>query len=168
MPSDKAEDIAWASQLAPNPPTDPTPAKEVAVRDGTVYVASEQTVYALDASDGSRTWASGDLADYFWARLAVTPSTVYAVTPDAVIALDAASGEKQWTFDEPMSVGMATAGETLFLASTPPDDQTTLLGVGDNGTERWRHRVDGQAWSLTPAHGRVYAGTNDGRVLAFS
>jgi len=163
-----AEDIAWASRLAPNNPTDPTPAKEVAVRDGTVYVASEQTMYALDASDGTRTWASGDLADYLWSRLAVTPSTVYAVTPDAVIALDATTGEKKWTVEEPMPVGMAATGDTLFLASTPPDDQTTLLGVGDGGTERWRHGVDGRVRSLTPAHGRVYAGTNDGRVLAFA
>ncbi len=163
-----AEDIAWASRLAPNNPTDPTPAKEIAVRDGTVYVASEQTVYALDASDGSRMWASGDLADYLWSRLAVAPNTVYAVAPDAVIALDATSGEKKWTVEEPMPVGMATTGEMLFLASTPPDDRTTLLGVGDDGTELWRHGVDGQAWSLTPAHGRVYAGTNDGRVLAFA
>jgi outer membrane protein assembly factor BamB len=163
-----AEEIAWSNRLAPNNPTDPTPAKKVAVRDGTVYVASEQTVCALNASDGSRKWASNDLADYLWARLAVTPSTVYAVTPAAVVALDAATGEKQWTIDAPMPVGVAAAGNTLFLASTPPDEQTTLLVVGEDGTELWRHEFDGQIRSLMPAHDRLYAGTNDGHVLAFA
>ncbi len=163
-----AEQIAWSKRLAPNTPTEPTPAKEVAVRDGTVYVASEQSVYALEASDGSHKWASEDLADYLWARLAVTSSTVYAVTPAGVVALTAGTGEKQWEIDAPSPVGMAAAGETLFLASTPPDEQTTMLVVGEDGTALWRHEFDGQIRSLTPAHGRLYVGTNDGRVLAFA
>jgi len=93
---------------------------------------------------------------------------VYAVTPAGVVALSAGTGEKQWEIDAPSPAGMAAAGETLFLASTPPDEQTTMLVVGEDGTELWRHEFDGQIRSLTPAHGRLYAATNDGRVLAFA
>jgi hypothetical protein len=78
------------------------------------------------------------------------------------------TGEKQWEIDAPSPAGMAAAGETLFLASIPPDEQTTMLVVGEDGTELWRHEFDGQIRSLTPAHGRLYAATNDGRVLAFA
>lgn len=94
--------IVWTRRLAPDTPTDPTPARAVAVREGTVYVASEQGLWAFDAADGTRVWASGDLADDLWARhMTVTSEQVIVTAAGTALGLDAATGETRWTTEVP-------------------------------------------------------------------
>jgi outer membrane protein assembly factor BamB len=114
------------------------------IRDGVAYVGSSDAaaVYAFDAADGRRRWAT-DVAGWAWGQPAVTEDRIYSGTASqagylaqhagGLVALDRRTGALVWRF-----------------ASTPSDSGaygfpgSTALGMG-----------------------RVFATSLDGRVYAF-
>ena len=96
-------------------------------------------------------------------------------------ALDAASGKERWAFRAGGPIrtrAVASSGAVYFQAD---DGILYALGAAD-GKERWRtrggdkpvvrlppsdpkSRFDRFGWDVTAAGGRLYLGTQDGRVL---
>ncbi|MEU6688115.1 serine/threonine-protein kinase, partial [Streptomyces sp. NPDC046832] len=176
------------------PPTRPTTAKPSrqpwthttsgyfrslpAVVDGTVYIRSDDKLYALDAATGTPRWTYTTEITSLLRKLilatgsgfsspAVVDGTVYIGSADEKVhALDAATGTLLWTH---------TTGGRVF-SSPAVVDGTVYIGSNDykvyaldaaTGTPRWTYTTRGEVRS-SPAvvDGTVYIGSDDDKVYA--
>ena len=115
------------------------------VADGNVYAVAEESLFALDLTDGSVRWsretveleeAADEIApepqshvvSFESAPVAVTNGLVYAVASDAgCAAFDAADGETEWThwrrdFSGLSFSGIAATDERVYVSGSPEDD----------------------------------------------
>jgi eukaryotic-like serine/threonine-protein kinase len=130
-----------------------------AVAGGTVYIGSDDKVYALDAATGHprRTYTTGGPVS---SGPAVAGGTVYAGSGDhKMYALDAATGQLRWAYTTggPVSSGPAVAGGTVYIGSA--DDKVYALDAA-TGQLRWAYATGGPVSSgLAVAGGTVYIGS---------
>jgi outer membrane protein assembly factor BamB len=158
----------WTARLTPDSDGRPTPARSVTVRGGRVYVTGSERVYAFDSADGSRLWQSSRWDGLRPTLHAVARGTVFLGGSTGVRALDAASGRRRWRRPGFDVFDLAAAGGTLFVLSRSPDsDRASLVALAASGRDLWGVTVDAPVTTITPARGRLYAGTDDGRLLAF-
>lgn len=82
--------------------------------DSTVYVASDDTLYAFDASDGAALWEheTGGTID---PGIAPGDTQLYVADTDAVVALEEGAAEPSATFETPAAP--VQVGETVQLAA---------------------------------------------------
>lgn len=93
---------------------------------------------------------------------------VLAVCEDGnVYALDAATGELLWTAATDGSIGtlVAIVGEVVFVTSS---DRSLRALDAPTGDQLWRLDVIGSPTMPAVSGGRVFVGTNVGRVVAIS
>ncbi len=152
------------------------------VRDGVLFIGNRDGhLYALDAATGAERWRfdSGDWVD---TTPALTNGLVYVANQAGILfALDAATGQERWR----QSLGPAGAvpspaasPELGIVAATGADGTLRVLDAA-NGAVRWTSGPDPAtrdddastaaktiAGPPVIAHGLVYAGTADARVLA--
>jgi outer membrane protein assembly factor BamB len=129
------------------------------VAGGTVYVGSDDNVYALDAATGQVRWTYTTERAVF-SSLAVASGTVYVASLDNVYALDAATGQVHWTYRTGGFVfsSLAVASGTVYVGS---DDNVYALDAA-TGQVRWTYTTEGAVFSsLAVASGTVYVASDD-------
>ncbi|WP_345429157.1 protein kinase domain-containing protein [Actinoallomurus vinaceus] len=119
--------------------------------DAMVYFASDSTVYALSASDGTPRWHrqlffEGSSAGI---EVATAGGDLFVETPDAVLRLDPATGAIRWQW-QPNHCGMVISEvfvatpDVLLAACRSPTNITTLEALDtQRGRERWHRTVSG-------------------------
>ncbi|WP_162562409.1 outer membrane protein assembly factor BamB family protein [Salinigranum rubrum] len=108
--------------------------------------------------------------------LAVTPGGTVVVSageePSTVLACDVADGAVKWRreFDQYVREPVV-AGDVVLVAGSPAElarnEVVRALDV-DTGEGLWQWEVEGRAERLAAAGGRVYVGTDSGRVVALA
>jgi len=138
--------------------------------DGTIYVGSEETLHALDPSDGSSRWTVeldvGSFPEI--GRPAVADDTVLAPVKETLVALAAADGTERWRFEAEEDDGV--------WAAPPVVNGTAIVGAGESavhgvalgdGNERWRFEGENlEAGSTTIGEGTAFLNSRGGRVHA--
>lgn len=136
----------------------------------TVYVGSrDETVYALDATDGTTRWTV-ETDDWVLASPRVTDGVVYIATGRRLYALDAASGDELWAkrVDGGIRSQPTVADGTVYVGSR---DAHVYAFDRETGSRRWAletgrtHRSAVLA-APTVADGVVYVGNGNGTVVA--
>jgi len=117
-----------------------------------------------------------------WPGTTLWHGVVYAGAEDGRMhALDAGTGHERWTFAAggPIRTRAVVSGDALYFQA---DDGVLYALAADTGRERWRLRVTEKAILRRPpsdpgsrfdrfgsdvavAHGRLFLGTHDGRLL---
>ena len=147
-----------------------------AIVEETAYAVTEETVYALDATDGTERW---QFQEEFPLWYDVGSERVFVTGRDAdrLFALDL-TGETQWVSDIelPDTEAVTVAGDTLFASGleVETDDagtQTYTTRVhafdGGEGDERWQVEYEDRLvlpWAAID--GLLYSTGSDGRVYA--
>lgn len=135
-----------------------------------VYTAgSDNSVRALDISDGNEDWSFSHSDSVEDVAIAPGGETVYSVGIDEKLrAIDASDGTEDWNFDghDGWVVGVAVSpdGETVYTSSE--DESVRAVGASD-GTENWQSDVhsDGvKAVAVHPDGDVVYTASSDGTV----
>jgi len=144
-----------------------------AVADGTVYVAwgapagtAPYEVVAVDAATGTERWrwATPDHHRLFLG--AVTDATVYAVSEDGnVYAIDIAThaGRLFFATGGPIESPATIVDGQLFVSS---GDRTVYALDLTTGTARWTMPVTGIPFTPAVSGGRVFVGTDLGKLVA--
>ncbi|MCL9812465.1 PQQ-binding-like beta-propeller repeat protein [Natranaeroarchaeum aerophilus] len=143
------------------------------VRDGRLYLASRETLYALDTETGETIWALDSDSDIEAVTPAVGPKRVYAVHEEGLIAVDATTGEREWEQSGAyQSSSPALDGDRLYVGVGEGDtgDRSPGLVALDrsSGTIEWQFASDTGAGLLTPVvdDGTVYVAGTDFRLYA--
>lgn len=140
-----------------------------AVADGRVYFgARDGHAYAVDGRTGEQLWRTEERMPWYIASPAVADGVLYLGSSDGLFvnALDAATGRELWrtatghrVFSSPaLFAGTLFVGNHLgrFLALAP-----------ETGEIRWELRApDGILSSPVPGDGRIYFGSDDGKVYS--
>jgi len=145
-----------------------------AVADGRIYVGSENnTLYALDRSDGTETWVV-ETGGPVRSTPAVADGTVYVGTDEGrVLAVDAESGAPEWDIEV----------DGRVRASPAVADGRVHVGSGNGAVYAIDTATGEQVWAFEEPEGRVdtapavvtggtetdlrvYVGSEDGRVYA--
>ena len=138
--------------------------------DNTVYIGSQDNVYALDGTTGSQKWVLPDLV-YTTSGLGLAlgvNSTLYVTSAvGKVYALDGATGTQKWVSTIPSGVTSPAIGSdgTVYVGST---DYNVYALDGATGTKKWSFTTGSFVYS-SPAigtDGTVYVGSYDGNVYA--
>lgn len=166
--------VVWSRDVGVPLTTEPSLGPE-----GTIYAssqASEGGLIALD-TNGDVKWSNNDLSVHT-ATASADGDMVYAGTYSGrqLHALNAETGEVQWTFDD--NGELAGSGNTSI-----DDDGVIYLAAGklyaidseaddDANRKIWSTEEDTEIASTSPsideAESLVYAGSTDGRLVAFS
>ncbi len=148
----------------------------VTVRDGLVYDASD-SLYCLDALNGSRVWASG-LANDGGSTPAVVEGKVYAGThiwgqQSMISRFDAMTGALEWTSVIPeMTMSCLAVWEDLVIVPTFPygsSDYSPLYAFDSStGETVWATPIQGGFWDSSPVlvDSTIYICSWEGSVLA--
>lgn len=159
---------------------DGRPGGAPAVSGERVYFgANDETVYAVDAEDGTQQWRSGTSG--FAHQVTVADGVVYVGTSyqhetTTVHAFDASSGAELWTFDGKggANAAPAVAGDTVFVHSADgsahgyASDTLHALDAAD-GSVAWSHRTAGGGRAAPViSEGTVVVADEEGTVYAFA
>jgi len=134
------------------------------VAQGTIYVAGDGQVYALDAATGATRWSAPAPAPVSLVVLA--DARVLGVGATIAAAFDAASGAPSWTRpldDAGAPVGAVTTADALFL--TAAKGATRRLALFD-GQIVWTHMVEGRPSPPLVVKESVYVGDTANRFHA--
>lgn len=149
-----------------------------AVAGGSVYVTNveEGTIYALDASDGSKRWDRTITDGRAEGTPTVVDDTVYATGGGTLFALNTADGTERWRFeipgsDQKIAASPAVGDGTAFVGSVYEwrgDDDTGLHAVDTaDGTRRWSYTdISEVRASPVVANETVYVGDEAGTFHA--
>jgi outer membrane protein assembly factor BamB len=90
-----------------------------AVVDSTVYVASADELYALNARDGAAQWRFPLERNFGVSSPAVVDNTVFATAGRDVVAVNASDGSEQWRFETEQGPRWSptVAEGTLFIGN---------------------------------------------------
>jgi outer membrane protein assembly factor BamB len=136
------------------------------VHDGAVYASGYGgALYALEAASGEERWRV-TVDDQSRQAPSVHDGTAY--TGDitgTVYAVDAGDGTERWRASVPGFVaGVTATGAGVLVESYDEDRTRTLVSLDTEGEERWRE--SGKLRGVTVAAGTVYAGSENGKLLA--
>jgi outer membrane protein assembly factor BamB len=135
------------------------------VADGTVYVASGETLHAIDLETGGERWYLR-LGGKVQSPLRVAAGTVYGCTHDGtVFAVDASTGRGQWRFrtGAPVRGTPIHRHGTIYAAS----GETLHAIDAERGDCRWRVRTAGPVGGApTLVGGTLYIASSDGVLSA--
>ncbi|UPV74025.1 PQQ-binding-like beta-propeller repeat protein [Halorussus limi] len=124
--------------------------------DGTLFVASDGELYAVDAEAGSVAWtrqrkttnADGERVPFHVGELATDGDCVFVAwslsgANDVLAAYPVDGGETQWEFETNTNVGaVLPVADTLYLVATLPEGQRLVALDPATGQTRWQSRVD--------------------------
>ena len=144
-----------------------------AVADGTLYVArgsrvgsAPYEVVAVDGATGTERWrwATPDHHRLFIG--AVSDTTIYAVSEDGnvyAIAIETHEGRRFFATGGPIQAPATIADGQLFFSSA---DRTVYSVDLETGAVRWALPVTGAPFTPAVSGGRVFVGTDLGKVVA--
>jgi len=132
---------------------------QVALRDGTVFTASGERAYAIDAATGEQAWSQpvDHLGHHY--PVAVSGSTAFVPTrtlngattgggAGTLHALSTDSGTERWRQDAPITTAPVPAEETVYYGRSAGESAAVVARDAESGAERWRE-------SLSPTEGYV-------------
>lgn len=152
----------WRAPIAGDVPSAP------AIVDGVAYVDDgEQSLYAVDARDGTVRWQTDLVGDGYGTAAGGTPTVAdgvaYATSGDGLAAVDLDDGAVLWRVDGLAEGTPAVAGDRVFVG-----DGHGLAAADRDGHPRWRYaegddRLDAASLHHTPtaADGLVHVGVDD-------
>ena len=122
----------------------------------------ETFVYAIDAVDGGRRWATMYRGTNAAGPTAVTGDVVLAVVGNELLGLDAETGIERWSFDRPVRTGITVDGGTVYVVGSEGDSGTLYALSAADGSVEWSTPVDAETEPVTPAVSgdTVYTGEN--------
>lgn len=140
------------------------------VRDGTVYVATDEAFLALAATDGSEQWSFE--VDFEHSLDLTSPApwrdALLAPAHDTLYGLSAADGTERWRFsgaDDLDRPGPVVDG----VALVPERGGPRVYAVdATDGTERWRFETGGAVTVSAVADSTVVVGSEDEHVYGLS
>lgn len=147
------------------------PVADLSVAEGAIYAGSGAGLAALDAETGDVSW-SVDPFDGAVKRVAIRDGVVVGGTFKGARAFDATSGDPRWHHGSVGSDrGLVIAGDDVYMAGKVWDGDSKWgvesLALG-SGSVRWRQVPSPKPRSISVAAGRLYLGTDDGRLLAYA
>lgn len=140
--------------------------------DGTLFTASEATLYALDAEEGNVRWtrqrtttsADGETVPFEIGEVCCGRDSAFVAWRtsngnDRLTAYGAESGEREWEFATNATLGaVLPVGDTLYAVATMSEGQQLLALDPDSGEPRWRESVDvANEPPLAYADGRLFS-----------
>lgn len=140
------------------------------VRDGTAYLSFNDSIYAVQAADGSEDWRytpGGDMATSFFAPVAIDDQGVlYAGSYDGgVFAIDSQDGSLVWQQD--LSSGRIIGGPALAgdLLLVPSSDGNLYAVQRSGGQLVWTFTSERPLWA-TPLveNDRIYLAALDHNI----
>jgi outer membrane protein assembly factor BamB len=143
-------------------------ATQPAVVNGVVYFGGTDSLYAVQATNGSTLWTYAT-GGYVFSSPAVANGVVYFGSWDHnVYAVDASTGVKRWSYTTGGSVQAAVtvANGVVYVGS---EDHSVYALDANTGTVLWTYTTGGQVTSSPAvAYGVVYVGSWDHNVYALS
>jgi outer membrane protein assembly factor BamB len=144
-------DLEWSAPLAG--------AVQPATDGGSVYIASSDTLHALDAATGATRWTTetGDRLSLLHASAAA----VLGLGPGTVQAFDPRTGQRLWTQRFPPSgdpVGIAASATVIAVSFR--EGRVAALAPAD-GSILWQQVLDGVPSPPAVRQDRVYVGATD-------
>lgn len=142
-----------------------------ALADGVAYVNDgEQSLYALDARDGTERWRAdvgGDGHLEAGGTPTVADGTVYATSGDGLVAVTARDGAKQWRVDEFAEGTPAVTDDRVFFGDGHGLYAATCAGDVQWWYEEGADRLESPSLHPTPtaASGLVHVGVDDRATL---
>jgi eukaryotic-like serine/threonine-protein kinase len=159
--------LRWTTELGDGEVATP------AVAAGALYVArgsrggsTPYEVVSVDASNGKERWrwATPDYQRLFIG--AVSATTVYAVSEDGnvyAIDIETHEGRRFFATGGPIEAPATIANGQLFFSSA---DRTVYSLDLESGSVRWKVPVTGVPFTPAVSGGRVFVGTDLGRLVA--
>ena len=152
----------WVFQTGTNTRSSPT------VVNGTVFFASYDRLYAVDAKTGSEQWALK--IDEVQRAPAVVNGTVfvttYSTSDSSLYAVNAEEGTVQWSFktNDRVNTSPTVVDETVFFGC---HDNNLYAIDAETGEKKWSFET-GESINSSPtvANGTVYIGSGDGNLYA--
>jgi outer membrane protein assembly factor BamB len=152
-----AGERVWSFELT-------TPATGIAVAEETVIATTQVAVVALDADTGSEQWRH-ELNMVYDQSIAVRDDCVVVSTGGSLAAYAIDGGRRRW-LNRRVS-GVAIGDDVVYAVSDPEENP----GVGaydiQTGEELWFTQDAPELGAPTIAGGRLYTGTQDGRLIAW-
>lgn len=138
----------------------------LARHDGTLFAGGEH-VAAFDPASGEQRWTAEESGAVYDAP--VHDRLLFA---SGVTAVRTADGEAVWQYgtDEYIAIADAVVGDTVLVRSSPSRDDRNrhVHGVrAADGEARWEFEAEGELTRLVGGDSRAFAGSGDGRLLAF-
>ena len=159
--------IRWTADLGAGEVGTPT------LGDGLVYAGrgllaadSDHALVAIDIADGSIRWRWTSPGGGQAHMGGLANGRVYAATDDGTLAaLDALTGKQIWAdrFGEKLPSLVAIVDDVLYLSAEP---RSVRAVDARSGVQLWNVEVVGNASMPAVVDGRVFVGTNLGRVVA--
>jgi outer membrane protein assembly factor BamB len=163
----ESQAVGWATELGPGEVGTPT------VGDGLVYAGRglrapdvAHDLVALDIDDGSVVWSFESPAGQQVHMGGLAGGLVFAASEDGnLYALDATTGAAAWTasIGERLTTPVAIVDDVVYLSAEP---RAVLAVNAGSGRELWRVPVVGNGSVPAVIGGRVFVGTDLGRVVA--
>jgi len=137
------------------------------VAGGTVYVAADGAIRALDAATGEDRWQTPLTATVVAPMTWDTGWLIAMVEPGEVVALRAADGEILWRRPVgAVSSHPAVPGGERAIYLSLADSRVVALSITD-GTVLWEQKVPGTLSEPATARDRVFVGSTDNFFYAF-
>lgn len=136
------------------------------VADGTVYVCSEASVYALNEADGSERWRF-DAPGQYVRMPVIGDGTVYVGGENAIHAVDPSEGTELWRIDdlEPMRYPPVVVGDAIYAG----EGRRIRAFDAGSGEELWRFPMRQPLMApLTVVDGVVFAMLSGGTFYALT
>ncbi len=150
----------------------------VFVGSGKFSLATDDTLYAIDATTGTETWqfeTGGAVRSSPTVATVDGTQTVFAGSDDnSVYAVEAATGDERWAFETAGSVG---SSPTVVDSSTPDNHARVVVGSLDGnvyaldavtGEEQWREGQGAPVFRSSPTavDGTVFVGSENDTLTA--
>jgi outer membrane protein assembly factor BamB len=148
--------VRWVRQLD-------APVRALAAGDGVLVVGTDREVLALAAGDGTERWRHG-LGDRF-RTLCLADGTVVVGTGAGVVAVE--EGTERWRRSLSLRGHPIAVDGTVYVPVGSGSGSLLALDLVA-GSRRWRLAPDDPIRAVSAAHGHLYAGTADGRLLAYA
>ncbi len=158
--------LRWEALFEENDPQ--SRGESPTVVDDTVYVGHQQTVYALDTSDGSERW-SFETGGEIRSSPTVNSGTLYVGSDDGhLYALNTSSGTEEWSVDTGGEVvsSPTVVNNSVFVGSLSQDEDIYAVNSAE-GDVKWTFAT-GNTVSSSPVvvDGVLYIGSRDTNVYA--
>jgi len=141
--------------------------QSVHASNGVVYSGSgDNTVKAVDASDGSQLWSHSLHSNFVWSVHASNGVVYSGSGDDTVKAVDASDGTELWSHSLHSGNVQSVHASNGVVYSGSYDDTVKAVDASD-GTELWSHSLHSKSVeSVHASNGVVYSGSNDNTVKA--
>jgi outer membrane protein assembly factor BamB len=122
-------------------------------------------VVQVSAATGEAAWTNTDIEAEVFTTPAITAQRVVVGGDDGfVYAIDRASGKLVWRYDAGGSPSSAViAGDKVLAAA----NGVLFMLALDDGSKIWEFKVSDEITGPSVAFGRIFAGSEDGAVVAF-